>query len=552
MSEEYNSSNFIKNIVKQDLENGKRNEIITRFPPEPNGYLHIGHAKSIVLNFELADEFKGKTNLRFDDTNPVKEDTEYVESIENDVRWLGYDWENLYFASNYFDTMYEKAVLLIKKGKAYVCDLTGDEIKEYRGTLTEPGKESPYRNRTVEENLSLFDQMKNGDFKDGEKVLRAKIDMTSPNINMRDPIIYRIAHSEHHNTGNKWCIYPMYDFAHPLEDAIEGITHSICTLEFEDHRPLYDWVVRECEMENVPQQIEFARLNMTNTVMSKRKLKLLVDENVVDGWDDPRMPTIAGLRRKGCPAVAIRNFCKEIGVAKAASVVDSSMLDYFIREELNKEAPRTMAVLNPLKVVITNYPEGETEMLEIENNPDKPEEGKRLVPFSRNIYIEQEDFMEEPPKKYFRLFPGNEVRLKGAYFVKCNDFIKDENGKVIEIHCTYDPETKSGSGFTGRKVKSTIHWINAATAVDAEFRLYEPLLLDENEDANKNFLENINPNSLNVLHGYVEPLMKDAKKGDAFQFFRHGYFNVDSKYTTEDKLVFNRIVSLKSSFKLNK
>lgn len=552
MAEEYNSSNFIKNIVKQDLESGKHKDIITRFPPEPNGYLHIGHAKSIVLNFELADEFKGKTNLRFDDTNPVKEDTEYVESIENDVRWLGYDWDNLYFASNYFDTMYEKAILLIKKGKAYVCDLTGDEIKEYRGTLTEPGKESPYRNRTVEENLSLFEQMKNGDFKDGEKVLRAKIDMTSPNINMRDPIIYRIAHSEHHNTGNKWCIYPMYDFAHPLEDAIEGITHSICTLEFEDHRPLYDWVVRECEMENVPQQIEFARLNMTNTVMSKRKLKLLVDENVVDGWDDPRMPTIAGLRRKGCPAVAIRNFCKEIGVAKAASIVDSSMLDYFIREELNKEAPRTMAVLNPLKVVITNYPEGETEMLEIENNPDKPEEGKRLVPFSREIYIEQEDFMEEPPKKYFRLFPGNEVRLKGAYFIKCNDFIKDENGKVVEIHCTYDPETKSGSGFTGRKVKSTIHWINLSTAIDAEFRLYEPLLLDENEDVNKNFLENINPNSLEVLHGYVEPLMKEAKKGDAFQFFRHGYFNVDSKYTTEDKLVFNRIVSLKSSFKLNK
>ncbi len=552
MAEEYNSSNFIKNIVKQDLESGKHKDIITRFPPEPNGYLHIGHAKSIVLNFELADEFKGKTNLRFDDTNPVKEDTEYVESIENDVRWLGYDWDNLYFASNYFDTMYEKAILLIKKGKAYVCDLTGDEIKEYRGTLTEPGKESPYRNRTVEENLSLFEQMKNGDFKDGEKVLRAKIDMTSPNINMRDPIIYRIAHSEHHNTGNKWCIYPMYDFAHPLEDAIEGITHSICTLEFEDHRPLYDWVVRECEMENVPQQIEFARLNMTNTVMSKRKLKLLVDEKVVDGWDDPRMPTIAGLRRKGCPAVAIRNFCKEIGVAKAASIVDSSMLDYFIREELNKEAPRTMAVLNPLKVVITNYPEGETEMLEIENNPDKPEEGKRLVPFSREIYIEQEDFMEEPPKKYFRLFPGNEVRLKGAYFIKCNDFIKDENGKVVEIHCTYDPETKSGSGFTGRKVKSTIHWVNLSTAIDAEFRLYEPLLLDENEDVNKNFLENINPNSLEVLHGYVEPLMKEAKKGDAFQFFRHGYFNVDSKYTTEDKLVFNRIVSLKSSFKLNK
>ena len=453
MSNEINSSNFIRNIVVEDLESGRHKEIITRFPPEPNGYLHIGHAKSILLNFGLADEFKGKTHLRFDDTNPVKEDTEYVESIKEDVKWLGGNWDELFFASNYFDEMYSRAVLLIKKDKAYVCDLTPEEAKEYRGTLTEPGKESPYRNRSAEENLDLFEKMKNGEFADGEKVLRAKIDMTSANINMRDPIIYRISHSTHHNTGDKWCIYPMYDFAHPLEDAIEHITHSICTLEFEDHRPLYDWVVSECEMEAAPSQIEFARLNITNTVMSKRKLKQLVDEKVVDGWDDPRMPTICGLRRKGFTPDSLRNFCNAIGVAKANSVVDSQMLDYFVREDLQLKAPLAMAVLNPLKLVITNYPENETEMLEIENNAKDETQGKRLVPFSREIYIEREDFMEIPPKKYFRLFPGNEVRLKGAYFVKCNEIIKDENGNVTEIHCTYDPETKSGSGFTGIKVK---------------------------------------------------------------------------------------------------
>ncbi|GKX68319.1 glutamine--tRNA ligase/YqeY domain fusion protein [Inconstantimicrobium mannanitabidum] len=551
MSNASSSSNFIKNIVVDDLQSGKHKEIITRFPPEPNGYLHIGHAKSIVLNFELADEFKGKTNLRFDDTNPTKEDVEYVESIKEDVKWLGYEWDNLYFASNYFEEMYSRAVLLIKKGLAYVCDLTPEEIREYRGTLTEPGKESPYRSRTIEENLELFDKMKNGEFKDGEKVLRAKIDMTSPNINMRDPIIYRISHSEHHRTGDKWCIYPMYDFAHPLEDAIEGITHSICTLEFADHRPLYDWVVKECEMEKVPQQIEFARLNLTNAVMSKRKLKLLVDEKVVDGWDDPRMPTVAGLRRRGYTPESIRNFCKEIGVAKAASIVDSQMLDYFIREDLNTKAPRTMAILRPLKVVITNYPEDQVEMLPIENNPDNEEAGIRQVPFSKEIYIEQEDFMENPPKKYFRLFPGNEVRLKGAYFIKCNEFIKDEAGNVTEIHCTYDPATKSGSGFTERKVKGTIHWVDAKHAVPAEFRLYEPLLL-EDESTDKSFLEQINPNSMDILNGFVEDNMVNAKPQDKFQFFRHGYFNVDTKYTTEGKLVFNRIVSLKSSFKLEK
>lgn len=544
------SSNFIKNIVIEDLESGKRKEVITRFPPEPNGYLHIGHAKSIVLNFELADEFKGKTNLRFDDTNPVKEDTEYVESIEEDVRWLGFEWEGLFFASNYFEEMYERAVLLIKKGLAYVDDLSAEEIKEYRGTLREPGKESPYRNRTVEENLDLFERMRKGEFKDGEKVLRAKIDMASPNINMRDPIIYRIAHATHHNTGDKWCIYPMYDYAHPIEDAIESITHSICTLEFEDHRPLYDWVVRECEMKGQPQQIEFARLNMTNTVMSKRKLKLLVDEKVVDGWDDPRMPTIAGLRRKGFTPEAIRNFCRAIGVSKANSLVDAQMLDYFIREDLNTKAPRTMGVLQPLKLVITNYPEDTVEMLEIENNQDDPSMGTRQVPFSREIYIEKDDFMENPPKKYFRLFPGNEVRLKGAYFVKCTDFVKDENGNVVEVHCTYDHETKSGSGFTGRKVKGTIHWVDAKNAVPAEFRLYEPLILDEEEEEGKTFLDAINPNSLTVLQGFVEPTMKNVKPQDKFQFFRHGFFNVDPKHTNADRLVFNRIVSLKSSFKV--
>lgn len=544
------TSNFIKNIVKEDIDSGKHKEIITRFPPEPNGYLHIGHAKSIVLNFELADEFKGKTNLRFDDTNPIKEDTEYVESIKDDVKWLGFKWDELYFASDYFEDMYDKAKLLIKKGKAYVCDLTADDMKEYRGTLTEPGKESPYRNRSVEENLNLFEKMKDGNFKDGEKVLRAKIDMDSPNMNMRDPIIYRISHTSHHNTLNKWCIYPMYDFAHPLEDAIEGITHSICTLEFEDHRPLYDWVVKECEMKSVPRQIEFARLNITNTVMSKRKLKLLVDEKVVDGWDDPRMPTIAGLRRRGYTSQAIRNFCRAIGVAKANSLVDSQMLDHFIREDLMPKVSRTMAVLRPLKLVITNYPKDQVEMLDIENNGDDPKAGIRKVPFSREIYIEQDDFMENPPKKYHRLYLGNEVRLKGAYFVKCNDVIKDEAGNVTEIHCTYDLDTKSGSGFTDRKVKGTIHWVDANMAKKAEFRLYEPLILDhEDGDEGKHFLEQINPNSMEIVEGFVEPFMKCAKTQDKFQLVRHGYFNVDER-STEDKLVLNRIVSLKSSFKL--
>ena len=552
MSTEINSSNFIRNIIVDDLENGKHKEIITRFPPEPNGYLHIGHAKSILLNFGLAEEFKGRTHLRFDDTNPVKEDTEYVESIKEDVKWLGGNWDELYFASNYFDEMYYRAVLLIKKGLAYVCDLTPEEAKEYRGTLTQPGKESPYRNRSVEENLDLFERMKNGEFKDGEKVLRAKIDMSSPNMNMRDPIIYRIAHASHHNTGDKWCIYPMYDFAHPLEDAIEKVTHSICTLEFEDHRPLYDWVVRECEMEAQPRQIEFARLNMTNTVMSKRKLKQLVDEGIVDGWDDPRMPTVSGLRRRGCTHESLKNFCAAIGVAKANSTVDSQMLDYFVREDLQMKAPNAMAVLRPLKLVITNYPEGQTEMLEVSNNAKDESFGKRLLPFSRELYVEQEDFMEVPIKKYFRLFPGNEVRLMGAYFVKCNEVIKDENGNVTEIHCTYDPETKSGSGFTGRKVKGTIHWVDANNCVPAEFRLYEPLILDDApENEGKHFLEQINPNSMEVLQGFIEPTaVENAKPQDKFQLVRNGFFNIDTKYTTNDKLVFNRIVPLKSSFKL--
>ncbi|EHA0994664.1 glutamine--tRNA ligase/YqeY domain fusion protein [Clostridium perfringens] len=551
MSNAEHSSNFIRNIIIDDLDSKKHDTIITRFPPEPNGYLHIGHAKSIVLNFELGKEFNGRTNLRFDDTNPTKEDTEYVESIKEDVNWLGYNWSELHFASNYFDEMYKRALLLIKKGKAYVCDLTPEEIKEYRGTLTEPGKESPYRNRSVEENLDLFERMRKGEFEDGSKVLRAKIDMSSPNINFRDPIIYRIAHASHHNTGDKWCIYPMYDFAHPLEDAIEGITHSICTLEFADHRPLYDWFVKECEMESVPRQIEFARLNITNTVMSKRKLKQLVDEGIVDGWDDPRMPTVAGLRRRGYTPKSIRNFCKAIGVAKADSTVDYQMLEHFIREDLQETAPRAMAVINQLKLVITNYPEGKSEILEIENNPKDESAGKRAVTFSREIYIEREDFMENPPKKYFRLFPGNEVRLKGAYFVKCNEVIKDENGEVTEIHCTYDPETKSGTGFTGRKVKGTIHWVDANNCIPAEFRLYEPLILDDcEENEGKHFLEQINPNSLTICKGFIEPSAKDAKTQDKYQLFRHGYFNVDPNFTSDDNLVFNRIVSLKSSFKL--
>ena len=554
MANETVSSNFIKNIIIDDLETGKHKSIVTRFPPEPNGYLHIGHAKSICLNFGLAKEFAGKVNMRFDDTNPTKEDVEYVDSIKNDVNWLGFNWDNLFFASDYFEEMYNRAVLLIKKGKAFVCDLNADQIREYRGTLTEPGKESPYRNRSVEENLDLFERMKNGEFADGEKVLRAKIDMSSPNINFRDPVIYRIAHATHHNTGDKWCIYPMYSFAHPLEDAIEGITHSICTLEFEEQRPLYDWVVRECEMESVPRQIEFARLNMTNTVMSKRKLKLLVDNNIVDGWDDPRIPTISGLRRRGYTPESIRNFCAEIGVAKADSTVDSQLLDFFLREDLQPKAPLAMAVLRPVKLVIDNYPEDQVEVLEVENHAKDETKGKRKVTFSKELYIEQEDFMEEPVKKYFRLFPGNEVRLKGAYFVKCTGCVKDENGNVVEVHCTYDPETKGGESNDGRKVKSTIHWVDSKTAVPAEFRLFEPLILDDvEENKGKDFLDQINPNSLEVLEGFVEETqLKGAQPLDKFQFFRNGFFSVDTKYTTDSKMVFNRIVPLKSKFKLNK
>ena len=554
MANETVSSNFIKNIIIDDLETGKHKSIVTRFPPEPNGYLHIGHAKSICLNFGLAKEFGGKVNMRFDDTNPTKEDVEYVDSIKNDVNWLGFNWDDLFFASDYFEEMYNRAVLLIKKGKAFVCDLNADQIREYRGTLTEPGKESPYRNRSIEENLDLFERMKNGEFADGEKVLRAKIDMSSPNINFRDPVIYRIAHTTHHNTGDKWCIYPMYAFAHPLEDAIEGITHSICTLEFEEQRPLYDWVVRECEMESVPRQIEFARLNMTNTVMSKRKLKLLVDNNIVDGWDDPRIPTISGLRRRGYTPESIRNFCAEIGVAKADSTVDSQLLDFFLREDLQPKAPLAMAVLRPVKLVIDNYPEDQVEVLEVENHAKDETKGKRKVTFSKELYIEQEDFMEEPVKKYFRLFPGNEVRLKGAYFVKCTGCVKDENGNVVEVHCTYDPETKGGESNDGRKVKSTIHWVDSKTAVPAEFRLFEPLILDDvEENKGKDFLDQINPHSLEVLEGFVEETqLKGAQPLDKFQFFRNGFFSVDTKYTTESKMVFNRIVPLKSKFKLNK
>lgn len=542
------SSNFIKNIVVEDLKSGHVQEVVTRFPPEPNGYLHIGHAKSICLNFELADEFKGRTNLRFDDTNPLKEDTEYVESIQEDVRWLGFEWDELRFASDYFEEIYNRAVLLIKKGKAYVCDLTAEEMREYRGTLTEPGKESPYRSRSVEENLDLFARMRAGEFKDGERVLRAKIDMASPNITLRDPVLYRIAHTHHHRTGDAWCIYPMYDYAHPLSDAIEGITHSICTLEFEDHRPLYDWTIAECEMEATPRQYEFARLNVTNTVMSKRKLKQLVDEAVVDGWDDPRMPTISGLRRKGYTPEAMRAFCREIGVSKSNSLVDERNLEHFIREDLKLKALRTMAVLRPLKVVITNYPEGQSELLPAENNAENEAMGTREIPFSRELYIEQDDFMENPPSKYFRLFPGNEVRLKNAYFITCQEAIKDADGNVIELRCTYDPKTKSGTGFSERKVKGTIHWVDASQAVAADFRLFEPLITNEAEEEGKPFLECINPNSLEVLQGFVEPNMKEAAGGDKFQFFRHGYFNVDPKDTTAEKLAFNRIVSLKSSF----
>ncbi|MBQ2412578.1 MAG: glutamine--tRNA ligase/YqeY domain fusion protein, partial [Anaerotignum sp.] len=479
------TGNFIHSYIQDDLK-GELNKINTRFPPEPNGYLHIGHAKSICLNFGLAKLYGGKCNLRFDDTNPTKEDVEYVESIQEDVKWLGFDWEDrLYYASSYFDTYYDVAVKLIKEGKAFVCELTAEEMREYRGTLSTPGKESPYRNRSVEENLDLFERMKAGEFPDGSKTLRAKIDMASPNINMRDPVIYRISHSTHHTTGDKWCIYPMYDFAHPLEDAIEGITHSICTMEFEDHRPLYDWVVREAGYTvNPPRQIEFARLGMTNTVMSKRKLRALVENNLVDGWDDPRMPTISGLRRRGYTPESIRDFCERIGVSKANSMVDSGLLDYCIRDDLKAKAKVVMAVLDPLKVVITNYPEGQAEMIEVENNPENPELGTREVPFTREVYIEREDFMEEPVKKFFRLAPGKEVRLKGAYFVTCTDFVKDENGVVTEVHCTYDPETKGGNAPDGRKVKGTLHWVSATENVPATARLYDHMMLDNPEDPN--------------------------------------------------------------------
>lgn len=548
--------NFIKNVIEEDLRTGKVKEVVTRFPPEPNGYLHIGHAKAIWINFSLGDEFGGRTNLRFDDTNPAKEDTEYVNSIQEDVKWLGYEWEEKHFASNYFEEMYKRAILLIQKGKAYVDDQSADQIRETRGTLTEPGQNSPYRDRSVEDNLKLFEEMRAGKYQNGEKVLRAKIDMASPNINLRDPVIYRISHTAHHNTGDTWCIYPMYSYAHPLEDAIEGVTHSLCSLEFEDQRPLYDWVVAECEMENVPHQYEFGRLNLAQTVTSKRKLKLLVDEKHVDGWDDPRMPTISGLRRRGYTPEAIRSFVYETGISKAYGVIDLQVLEHFAREDLKLKAPRTMAVIDPLKVVITNYPEGQVEMLEAENNTENPELGTRQIPFSREIYIEREDFMENPPSKYFRLFPGNEVRLKHAYFIKCNDVIKDADGHVTEIHCTYDIETKSGSGFTGRKVKGTIHWVEATQAVPAEFRLYEPLInaeepeVLEEDGSEKTFLDQLNPNSLEIAHGYVERNMKEAQSQDKFQFFRHGYFSVDPKLSKPGEPVFNRVVSLKSSFQL--
>ena len=547
------SKNFIEQEIDKDLAEGVYDHVQTRFPPEPNGYLHIGHAKSIILNSGLAKEYGGKFNLRFDDTNPTKEKTEFVHSITEDVKWLGADFEDrLFFASDYFDTMYECAVKLIKKGKAFVCDLSADQIKEYRGDFTTPGKNSPYRDRSVEENLQLFENMKNGMYKDGEKVLRAKIDMASPNINMRDPVIYRVAHMTHHNTGDKWCIYPMYDFAHPIEDAVEHITHSICTLEFEDHRPLYDWVVRECEFETPPRQIEFAKMYLTNVVTGKRYIKKLVEDGIVDGWDDPRLVTIAALRRRGYTPEALRMFVELVGVSKANSSVDYAMLEYCIREDLKLKRPRMMAVLDPVKLIIDNYPEGQTEMLSIPNNLENPEMGEREVPFSRELYIEREDFMENPPKKYFRLFPGNEVRLMGAYFVTCTGFEKDENGNVTEIHCTYDPETKSGSGFTGRKVKGTIHWVSAPTAGKVECRLYENIVDEEKGKLNADGTLNLNPNSKTITTAYVEPKLMEAKAYDSFQFMRNGYYCVDCKDSKEGQPVYNRIVSLKSSFKLPK
>ncbi|BFK24177.1 glutamine--tRNA ligase/YqeY domain fusion protein [Massilimicrobiota timonensis] len=548
------SKNFIERIIDKDLEEGTYTKVATRFPPEPNGYLHIGHAKSILLNYGLAKKYNGTFNLRFDDTNPTKEKTEFVDSIIKDVEWLGahYDGE-VKFASDYFPQMYEAAIKLIKKGKAYVCDLTADQIKEYRGTLTEPGKNSPYRDRSVEENLDLFERMKNGEFEDGSKVLRAKIDMASPNINMRDPIIYRIARMTHHNTGDQWCIYPMYDFAHPIEDAIEHITHSICTLEFEDHRPLYDWVVQELEYPEPPKQIEFAKLYLTNVVTGKRYIKRLVDQGIVDGWEDPRLVTIAALRRRGFTPESLKNFMDLVGVAKSNSSVDYAMLEYCIRDDLKPKAPRVMAVLDPIKLVIDNYPEGQVEYLDAQVNMENPELGTKQVPFCRELWIDRDDFMEEPPKKYFRLFPGNEVRLMNAYFVKCVSYEKDANGNVTVVHCTYDPITKNGTGFTGRKVKGTIHWVPVPFAKKVTARLYENLVDEEKGVYNEDGSMNLNPNSLTVVENcYIEPSIEDAKPGDSFQFVRNGYFCVDTKDSAEDHLVFNRIVSLKSSFKLPK
>ena len=555
MENEVVSKNFIEQEIDRDLAEGVYDKVCTRFPPEPNGYLHIGHAKSILLNYGLAQKYHGTFNMRFDDTNPTKEKVEFVDSIMEDIRWLGADWEDrLYFASDYFDQMYDCAIRLIEKGKAYVCDLSAEEIRAYRGTLTEAGKDSPYRDRTVEENLRLFEEMRKGAYQDGEKVLRAKIDMASPNINMRDPVIYRVARMSHHRTGDKWRIYPMYDFAHPIEDAIEGITHSICTLEFEDHRPLYDWVVRECEFKNPPRQIEFAKLYLTNVVTGKRYIKKLVEDGIVDGWDDPRLVSIAALRRRGFTPESIKMFIDMCGVSKAQSSVDYAMLEYCIREDLKMKKARMMAVLDPIKLIIDNYPEGETEYLEVPNNLENEALGTRKVPFCRELYIEREDFMEEPPKKYFRLFPGNEVRLMSAYFVKCESFVKDENGNVTEVHCTYDPETKSGSGFSGRKVKGTIHWVAAPYAKKAEIRLYENLVDEEKGVYNKEDGSlNLNPDSLTVLKDcFVEPGFSEAKAYDSFQFVRTGYFCIDAKDSAPDALVFNRIVSLKSSFKLPK
>ena len=549
------SRNFIEQEIDKDLAEGVYDTVHTRFPPEPNGYLHIGHAKSILLNYGLAQEYGGKFNMRFDDTNPTKEKSEFVESIKADIKWLGADWEDrLFFASDYFDQMYEGAVKLIKKGKAYVSDLSADEIRAYRGTLTEPGKKDPYSDRSIEENLELFENMKNGMYEDGAKVLRAHIDMASPNINMRDPILYRVAHMTHHNTGDKWCIYPMYDFAHPIEDAIEGITHSICTLEFEDHRPLYDWVVRELEYPHPPRQIEFAKMYLTNVVTGKRYIKKLVEDKIVDGWDDPRLVSIAALRRRGFTPESIKKFVELCGVSKANSSAEYAMLEYCVREDLKLKRPRMMAVLDPIKLVIDNYPEGQTEMLEAANNMENPDLGSHQVPFGRELYIERDDFMEEPPKKYFRLFPGNEVRLMHAYFVKCTSFEKDENGNVTVVHCTYDPATKAGSGFTERKVKGTIHWVPAKEAVKAEVRLYENLVDEEKGVYNKEDGSlNLNPNSLTVLKNcYIEPAIAGAKAYESFQFVRNGFFCVDYKDSKEDALVFNRIVSLKSSFKLPK